>query len=80
MASFQALKKAVSLPPTVRTLSSGIPNAPLLNLAARAPHDAHSHGHGVSGPRSDAAPSWAGGVSRNSSGLVSKTFTTGLFD
>ena len=77
MATFQAVKKAVTLTPSVRTLPSGIPYAPLLNLAARAPHDAHSHGHSEPSVRSDIAPRWAGGVSRTSSGLVSKTFTTG---
>ncbi|PPQ92707.1 hypothetical protein CVT25_014014 [Psilocybe cyanescens] len=74
MATFQAVKKAVTLTPTVRALPSGVPYAPLLNLSAKAPHDAHGHGH--AGPRSDAAPQWAGGVSRTFSGLVSKTFTT----
>ncbi|KAH9487072.1 hsp70 nucleotide exchange factor fes1 [Psilocybe cubensis] len=74
MATFQAVKKAVTLTPTVRALPSGIPHAPLLNLAARAPHDPHAHG--AAGPRADAAPQWAGGVSRTASGLVSKTFTT----
>ncbi|RXW22898.1 hypothetical protein EST38_g2948 [Candolleomyces aberdarensis] len=75
MASFQVVKKAVSLGPTVRALPSGIPHAPLLNLAVRAPHDAHAHGHGVQ-PRSDVAPRWAGGASQVGSGLVSKTFST----
>lgn len=77
MATYQAVKKAVSLAPTVRTLSNGVPYAPLLNLAARAPHDPHSHHHGESGHRSDVAPRWAGGISRTSSSLVSKTLTTG---
>ncbi|TFK41299.1 ubiquinol-cytochrome c reductase iron-sulfur subunit [Crucibulum laeve] len=76
MASFQAVKKAVTLAPTVRTLPSGIPAAPLLNLAARAPHDAHSHGHSPAGTRSDSAPHWVGGVSTSPSGLRSKLFTT----
>ncbi|KDR84847.1 hypothetical protein GALMADRAFT_233267 [Galerina marginata CBS 339.88] len=76
MATFQAVKKAVTLAPTVRALPSGIPYAPLLNVAARAPHDPHSHGHGEVGPRSDLAPRWAGGVSQTSSGLVTKTYTT----
>ncbi|TEB35102.1 ubiquinol-cytochrome c reductase iron-sulfur subunit [Coprinellus micaceus] len=75
MASFQVLKKAVSLAPTTRTLSSGVPYAPLLNLAVRAPHDAHGHGHGVEA-RSDVAPQWAGGPSKVGSSLVSKSFTT----
>ena len=77
MATFQAVKKAVTLAPTVRTLPSGIPFAPLLNTAARAPHDAH--GHGAAGPRSDVAPRWVGGASLSSAGLVSKTSTTGQF-
>ncbi|KIM48333.1 hypothetical protein M413DRAFT_228468 [Hebeloma cylindrosporum] len=76
MATFQAVKKAVTLTPSVRTLPSGVPYAPLLNLAVRAPHDTHSHGHSEPGVRSDVAPRWAGGVSRTSSGLVSKTFTS----
>ena len=77
MATFQAVKKAVTLTPTVRILPSGLPYAPLLNLAAKAPHDPHGHGHSDTTVRSDIAPRWAGGVSRTSSGLVSKTFTTG---
>ena len=77
MATFKAVKKAVTLTPTVLTLPSGIPYAPLLNLAAKAPHDPHGHGHSDITVRSDIAPRWAGGVSRTSSGLVSKTFTTG---
>jgi len=74
--AFNGLKKAVTLTPCVRTLPSGVPAAPLLNLAARAPADPHAHGHGASGPRSDVAPRWAGGVSRTSSGLVSKSYIT----
>ena len=65
MATFQATKKALSVPPTVRTLPSGVPAAPsLLNLRARAPADAHGHdhGHGAAGPRTDAIPKWAGGM------------------
>ena len=77
MATFQAVKKVFTLAPTVRTLPSGIPCAPLLNLSAKAPHDPHSHGHSDTTVRSDLAPRWAGGLLRNSSGLVSKTFTTG---
>ena len=41
MATFQAIKKAVTLMPTVHALPNGIPYAPLLNLAAKAPHDTH---------------------------------------
>jgi ubiquinol-cytochrome c reductase iron-sulfur subunit len=76
MASFQVVKKAVTLAPTVRALPSGVPAAPLLNLAARAPHDPHSHAEHYVAPRSDRAPAWAGGVSKSSNGLVSKLFTT----
>ncbi|KAF5314085.1 hypothetical protein D9611_006768 [Ephemerocybe angulata] len=75
MASFKALKTAVSLAPTVRALPSGIPHAPLLNLAVRAPHDAHDHGHGVEA-RSDVAPRWASGPSKVGSQLYSKTFAS----
>ncbi|KAF8898435.1 Rieske [2Fe-2S] iron-sulfur domain-containing protein [Infundibulicybe gibba] len=74
MATFQAVKKVVNLAPTVRTLPSGIPAAPLLNLAARAPSSGHGHGHGAASPRSDVQPKWSGGVSSTSSGLVSKTY------
>ncbi|KAF8640789.1 hypothetical protein AX17_000438 [Amanita inopinata Kibby_2008] len=70
----QAVKKAVTITPTVRTLPSGVPVAPLLNLAARAPSSSHEHGHGRVGPRRDAQPRWAGGISRTSAGLVSKTY------
>ena len=78
MATFQAAKKAVTLCPTVRTLPSGIPVAPLLNLSARAPSSGHGHDTHDGGPRSDIPPRWAGGVSRNqSSGLISKTYITG---
>lgn len=76
MATFQAVKKAVTLAPTVRTLSSGVPSAPLVNLAAKAPA---GHGHGASGPRSDVPPKWAGGVSQSHSGLVSKTYMNGKY-
>lgn len=75
MASLHAVKKAVTLAPTVRTLPNGVPVASLLNLAVKAPHDAYSHGHGA-GPRSDLPPRWAGGISTTSTGLVSKSFTT----
>jgi len=78
MASFKAVQKAATLAPSVRALPSGVPFAPRLNLAATAPHDAHGHHHGPStGPRSDAVPRWAGGISQSSAGLVSKTSTTG---
>ena len=74
MATVHLSKKAVTIPSTVRTLSSGGPVAPLVNLAARGGHDGHGHGHGASGPRSDTPARWAGGVSRTSSGLASKSF------
>lgn len=79
MATYQAIRKAVTITPTVRTLQSGVPHAQLLNLAARAPHDPHSHGHSQIGSRADSVPRWAGCVSRSSSGLVSKTMTTGKY-
>ncbi|KAF9023433.1 ubiquinol-cytochrome c r [Hymenopellis radicata] len=69
MASF-AVKKALYVAPTVRTLASGVPSAPLLNLAAKPLGEAHGHG---SSSRSDSPAKWAGGVSLSSSGLVSKT-------
>lgn len=77
MAAVHAAKKAaLTIPPTVRTLPSGVPTAPLLNLAARAPASSHGHDHGHAGPRGDLPPRWAGGVSRTSSGLVSTTYLT----
>ncbi|KAF8624803.1 hypothetical protein AX15_005692 [Amanita polypyramis BW_CC] len=78
MATVHVAKKAVTIAPTVRTLPSGLPVAPLLNLAARAPASSHGHGHGhgPAGPRADAPPSWAGGISRTPTGLVSKTYMT----
>ena len=72
--TFKVAKKAVTLPPTVRTLSSGVPHPTLVNLAAVGGGGHHGHGH--SSPRSDVQPKWSGGVSRTSSGLVSKTFVT----
>ncbi|KAL0950770.1 hypothetical protein HGRIS_007537 [Hohenbuehelia grisea] len=78
MASINAVKKAVMLSPTVRTLPSGVPVAPFINLAARAPASAHDHGHGHgSSVRSDLPAKFVGGVSRSPvSGLVSKTLVT----
>ena len=77
MASFRAVQKAVTLPPTVRTLASGVPSAPLVNFKTKAPHDhhAHAHGHGAT-PRSDVPPTWAGGVRTSAAGLVSKSYVT----
>jgi len=74
MAALQAAKKYATLPPTVRTLASGVPTAPSLNLHARNP-DAHHHGH--AGGRSDLPSKWAGGYQLSSSGLINKSFTTG---
>lgn len=74
MASFQAVKKAITISPTVRTLPTGVPSAPLLNLVARAPSQGHDgHGHGSS-PRSDKPARFAGGVNATSAGLISKIF------
>ncbi|KAF9270546.1 ubiquinol-cytochrome c reductase iron-sulfur subunit [Marasmius fiardii PR-910] len=72
MASLQAVKKSVNLAPTVRTLASGVPAAPALNLSVRAPADHHGHGHGLSA-RSDTPPRWAGGFQRTAHSLSSKT-------
>ncbi|EIW64961.1 ubiquinol-cytochrome c reductase iron-sulfur subunit [Trametes versicolor FP-101664 SS1] len=85
MAAVQLTKKAITIPPTVRTLASGVPLAPHINLAARAPAGhGHEHGHGAAGPRSDIPARWAGGVSRSpTAGLVSKSYisvpVTGVF-
>ncbi|KAG7099550.1 hsp70 nucleotide exchange factor fes1 [Marasmius oreades] len=73
MASFQAVKKSINLAPTVRTLASGVPAAPALNLHVRASADDHGHGHGPSGPRLDTPPRWAGGFQRTTHSLSSKT-------
>jgi len=73
MAALQAAKKYATLPPTVRTLASGVPTAPSLNLSPRTP-DTHHHGHAAS--RSDLPPKWAGGYQLSSSGLINKSFTT----
>jgi hypothetical protein len=74
MSSFQAVKKAVTIAPTVRTLPTGVPNAPFLNFVARAPSHGHGdHGHS-SGPRSDKPARFVGSVKTISSGLISKTF------
>ncbi|TDL28769.1 ubiquinol-cytochrome c reductase iron-sulfur subunit [Rickenella mellea] len=76
MATLRPLKKAFTVPPTVRTLPSGVPHASLIDLAVRASPSAHDHGHGgPSGPRSDAIPKFAGGFYKTpANGLVSKTF------
>lgn len=73
MAAIQAAKKYATLPPTVRTLASGVPNAPSLNLSART-SDAHHHGHAG---RSDLPSKWTGGYQLSSNGLINKSFTTG---
>ncbi|GLB36464.1 putative component of the ubiquinol-cytochrome c reductase complex (complex III or cytochrome b-c1 complex), which is a respiratory chain that generates an electrochemical potential coupled to ATP synthesis [Lyophyllum shimeji] len=79
MATVQVVKKAVNLAPTVRTLPSGVPAAPLINFAVRAPASAHDHHHDVSGPRPDAQPRWAGGISRTPAGLLAKTYVNAPF-
>lgn len=71
MASY-AVRKSINLAPTVRALPNGIPSAPRLNLAARAPSD--GHGHGAAGPRSDVPTRLTGTVTSPSVGLVSRTF------
>src|SRR5258707_3851753 len=73
MAALQAAKKYATLPPTVRTLASGVPTAPSLNLSART-SDAHHHGHAG---RSDLPSKWTGGYQLSSSGLIKKSFSTG---
>jgi hypothetical protein len=73
MATLQAVKKAVTLPPTVRVLASGVPSAPLVNLASKAPADHHGE-HGAVGPRASKMPTWAHNVS---GGLYSKSYVTG---
>jgi hypothetical protein len=75
MATLAAVKKAVTLPPTVRILASGVPNVPLVNLHAKAPLDPHGHGahQGLTSPRSDGIASWAFA----SSPLAHKTYVTG---
>ncbi|KZT06276.1 ubiquinol-cytochrome c reductase iron-sulfur subunit [Laetiporus sulphureus 93-53] len=84
MSAIQLAKKAVNLPPTVRTLASGVPAAPYINLAVREPvGHGHGHGHAV-GPRQDVPPKWAGSVTASSSaGLISKSMvnvpTTGFY-
>ncbi|KAI6005172.1 Rieske [2Fe-2S] iron-sulfur domain-containing protein [Pisolithus orientalis] len=60
MASSSVVRKAINVPPTVRTLPSGIPSAPRLNLAARAPSDGHHHGRGPT-LRSDTPSRFTGG-------------------
>ncbi|KAI0336206.1 ubiquinol-cytochrome c reductase iron-sulfur subunit [Cubamyces sp. BRFM 1775] len=84
MAAVQLTKKAVTLPTTVRTLASGVPVAPHINFAVRAPAGhGHDHGHGAAGPRSDIPAKWATKVSRTSFGLSSKSYVsapvTGVF-
>ncbi|KAI0344131.1 ubiquinol-cytochrome c r [Trametopsis cervina] len=83
MAAFQLTKKAFTLPPTVRTLASGVPSASLLNLQARSSGHGDHHAHGEAGPRSDVPPAWSTKISSTPSGLVSTNFasakTTGVF-
>ena len=77
MASLRAVQRAATLPPTVRTLPSGVPSALHINLRTRAPEDAHGHdhGHGASSSRVDAPRAFA---QKNVMGLASKSYTTGV--
>ena len=78
MAAVHFSKKAVTIPTTVRNLSSGVPVAPLVNLSVRSPAGhGHDHGHGAAGPRSDVPAKWVTRVSRSPSGLVSRSFVSG---
>lgn len=79
MAALFVSKKAFTVPPTVRTLASGVPSASLVNLSVRGSGGhGHDHGHGAPGPRSDKPSRWVGGISSSStSGLVSRTFING---
>src|SRR5258708_14049023 len=73
MAALQAAKKYATLPPTVRTLASGVPTAPSLNLSART-SDAHHHGHAG---RSDLPSKWTGGHCPPPPRCINKLFTPG---
>ena len=75
MASAAVIKKAFTLPPTVRTLASGVPTASLLNIQARAHGEHHDHGH-AAGPRSDAPSAFASSLKLSSQGLVQNTFAS----
>lgn len=79
MATALSFRKALTAPPTVRTLASGVPSAPLINLSVRSPAGhGHGHEHGAVGPRSDAPAKFAGGLSiSSSSGLASRSFASG---
>lgn len=70
-----AAKKAFTLAPTVRTLASGVPLAPSLNLAAKPLAD--GHGHGAS--RADKPSAWASSTTLSSAGLISRTAFTGAW-
>lgn len=75
MASATLVKKAFTLPPTVRALATGVPSASLLNLHARpGAHDEHAHAHGEVGPRHDVPARFASSVSLSSSGLLAKNY------
>jgi len=72
------VRKAVTVPPSTRTLPSGVPFAPLINFNALPASHADNHGHhehDATSPNADSTPRWAGGVTRSSgNGLVSKTY------
>ncbi|KAH8086639.1 Rieske [2Fe-2S] iron-sulfur domain-containing protein [Cristinia sonorae] len=74
MATALSFRKALTAPPTVRTLASGVPSAPLLNLAARGPAGHGHHEHGAVGPRSDTPAKFTGGLSLGTSGFTSRSF------
>ncbi|GJE87810.1 cytochrome b-c1 complex subunit Rieske [Phanerochaete sordida] len=76
MASAAVIKKAFTLPPTVRTLSSGVPAASLLNLHARAAAHGEHHDSHAAGPRSDAPSAFASSLKLSSQGLVQNTFAS----
>ncbi|GBE78443.1 ubiquinol-cytochrome c reductase iron-sulfur subunit [Sparassis latifolia] len=84
MAAVQLAKKAFTVPPTVRTLPSGVPSASLITFSAREPAGhGHEHGHSAA-PRRDAPSKWVGSVTQSqSAGLVSRLNftapTTGVF-
>ncbi|KAI0067941.1 ubiquinol-cytochrome c reductase iron-sulfur subunit [Artomyces pyxidatus] len=83
MAAVHAAKKYATLPPTVRTLASGVPTAPSVNLAARAAAG-HGHDHHHSAAhRADHPARWAGGAKLYSAGLINKSYitptSTGIF-
>lgn len=77
--SFSATRKAITLVPTSRTLSSGVPVARGLNLGASA--GSESHGHHDGGARTDfSVPKWAGRNDLGTAGVASRTRVNGELD